>query len=193
MVTKNIEWKSKGNKIQYQFNLKQLKVLQEVLDKVQEEGCVLKTDLEEVVVDGIKHLKARQKQLRIADRFGNTGWKVVEQYELDPLAENGDDERRLRKAVGFVTEQEKLRIDREKRRRSYRNNYRGGFRGRTRFPGSRWRERGSRSRSRSRDRWSGQSPVSRTNNNERGNRFRGACFICSEVGHRAQDCKQRKK
>ena len=61
-----------------------------------------------------------------------------------------DDERRLRKAVGFVSEQEKLRIDREKRRRSYRNNYRGGFRGRTRFPGSRWRERGTRSRSRSR-------------------------------------------
>ena len=113
MVTKKIEWKSKSNQIQYQFNLKQLKVLQEVMDRLQEGGCNLRTDWEEVVGEGIKDLRARQNQLRIADRFGNTGWEVVEQYELDPLAEDSEDERILRKAAGFATEQDKLRIDRE--------------------------------------------------------------------------------
>ena len=35
---------------------------------------------------------------------------MVEQYELDPLAGDGEDERRLRKAAGFATEQDKIRI-----------------------------------------------------------------------------------
>ena len=75
---------------------------------------------------------------------------MVEQYELDPLAEDGEDQKRLRKAAGFATEQEKLRIDREIGKQGYRANYRGGLRARGSFPGFRWREREARSRLRSR-------------------------------------------
>ena len=66
------------------------------------------------------------------------------------MAEYGEDERRLRKAAGFATEQEKLRIDREIGKQGYRANYRGVFCARGSLPGFRWREREARSILRSR-------------------------------------------
>ena len=142
VVTKTIEWKSKSHKIQYQFNLRQLKVMREVLDQLEEGGVEVNSDLIDLLGEGIKDIEVRQKHLRIADRFGQTGWKVVEQYEVDSLAADGDDERRIRKAASYVEEQEKLRREQDDKKRGLGGGY-GGFR---------WRDRGSRSRSRSRER-----------------------------------------
>ena len=100
-VTKTIEWKSRSHKIQYQFNLRQLKVMREVLDQLEEGGGEVNRDLIDLLAKGIKDIGVRQKHLRIADRFGQTGWKVVEQYEVDPLVDDGDDERRIRKAASY--------------------------------------------------------------------------------------------
>merc|ERR1719186_401194 len=65
-------------------------------------------ELRERVNREIQRVEKRQKNLKIADRFGRTGWKVVEAYELDPIAADNDDEKRLRKAASHVADQERV-------------------------------------------------------------------------------------
>ena len=91
------------------------------------DGGVMQEELSEAVRTGIDNLVTRQKHLKITDKYGPKGWKVVEQYSLDPLAEDGSDEKRLRKAASFVAEQYK--VDREEIRRKVSGGGRGGYRG----------------------------------------------------------------
>ena len=67
------------NQFQYQHNLK-LKLLRQVLDRLHEEGGRISEDLDEAVSTGLSDLESRQNNLRIADRFGPSGLRVVEQY-----------------------------------------------------------------------------------------------------------------
>ena len=105
-----------------------LKVLNKVMTTINKvDGGVMQEELSEAVRTGIDNLVTRQKHLKIADKYGPKGWKVVEQYSLDPLADDGSDEKRLRKAASFVAEQYK--VDREEIRRKVSGGGRGGYRG----------------------------------------------------------------
>ena len=107
-ASKKEDWKNRSNKIQFQFNSGHLKLLREVLQFHSEGGEeILQDDLVEAVSAGIKKTETRQKHLKIADKYGSKGWRVVEEYQEDPLAIDGDDEKRLKRAVAAVAEQEK--------------------------------------------------------------------------------------
>ena len=117
------DWKNRSNEFQFKHNLGVLKVLNKVMTTIDKaEGGVMQEELSD-----IDNLETRQKHLQIADKYGPKGWKVVEQYSLDPLAEDGSDEKRLRKAASFVAEQYK--VDREEIRRKVSGGGRGGYRG----------------------------------------------------------------
>ena len=49
------------------------------------------------LTEGKELIGRRQKLLKIADR-AEGGWKVAEQYMKDPIADDSDDEKRIRKA-----------------------------------------------------------------------------------------------
>jgi hypothetical protein len=68
---------------------------------------MLQEDLMEAVNKGIKQIEVREKHLKIADKYGNKGWRVVEEYQEDPFAGDSDKEKRLKRAAAAVTEQEK--------------------------------------------------------------------------------------
>ena len=82
---------------------KQFDFNEQVRDKV--ESAVAALELPSPAVEkartllkeGEKHIDARQKNIKIADRSEH-GWATVQEYEEDELADNSDDEKRLFRA-----------------------------------------------------------------------------------------------
>ena len=79
----------------------------EVIDKIIE---VMETDkLEErnrVLREGKGLLEHWNKCLLMAEKYG---WDIVEHYETEPLAEDSDDEKKIRKAIKEGRAQEEER------------------------------------------------------------------------------------
>ena len=176
-----MEWKNKSNEYQYGHNkstLKTLRVVEEYFAGVSDE--IGELEVRERVGKEIKKVEKRQKNLKIADRFGRTGWKVVEAYELDPIAEDNDDEKRLRKAASRVAEQERVEGGR----------FGSGWRSRNYSFRSRWDRSDNRSRSRRRSR-----SVSWTRTDRGQARAPGLCWDCNKEGHfrGSSKCEKRKK
>ena len=86
--------KYKGNRIQYEFNISVLDGLQSV-KKCLFDGNLSKASAE--VDQQTLSLEKRNKLIRFADKSPG-GWAAVEEYESNDLAENSDDEKKLRSA-----------------------------------------------------------------------------------------------
>ena len=88
------DFKKKGNKKQFEFNIKVQDSLQRATEHLESDEKV--SALEELK-QGNDFIKQRNKLIRLADRSDN-GWAVVNEYITDTLASDSDDEKRIRRA-----------------------------------------------------------------------------------------------
>ena len=106
-IKKEKDWyhfKKRGHKLQFEFN-------DEVLGKVEEVDSIIKklpvTESNKAGLESAKELLQRgmaliiwcQKHIKMANRSDN-GWAVVQEYEADELADNSDDEKKMKKQKG---------------------------------------------------------------------------------------------
>ena len=84
----------KGNKVQYEFDSSLLEVIDGVVDKISR-GNLSAANSE---LERVKSLIAkRYKLVRFADK-SPAGWTAIEEYESDELADDSEDEKKLRSA-----------------------------------------------------------------------------------------------
>ena len=91
----------KSYQIQSEFNNSALKMLKDALEEDISEDCST------FLVEGIELIKQRNKLLVIGDKYG---WETGVAYMFNPIAENSDDERRIkktRKEAKLLKEEEK--------------------------------------------------------------------------------------
>lgn len=99
-----ISWKSKGNKIQYGFNAEVQKTLSSINWAI-DNG---KLDYaKELIQEASLKIKDRNKHIRIADSSSG-GWETVNQYVLNPIASDSDDESKIYKAEDRAIKKRKM-------------------------------------------------------------------------------------
>ena len=84
----------KGNRIQFEFNSQLLDCLDQAISNLSEGNLLaVQEQLQKAKCD----LEKRIKLIRFADK-SPAGWAAVEEYESDELADNSEDEKKLRAA-----------------------------------------------------------------------------------------------
>ncbi|KAK3736266.1 hypothetical protein QZH41_008096 [Actinostola sp. cb2023] len=87
-------FKHKGNRLQYEFNVNLLGVIEQASSNLLEGNLsVVNSSLESAK----SLLQKRVKSIRFADK-SPAGWTAVEEYESDDLADDSEDEKKLRSA-----------------------------------------------------------------------------------------------
>lgn len=93
-VDKQCEFKYYGNKQQFDFNVS-------ILNKVADIKGSIETlsieDIEQKLESVIKDIEGHVKLTRIADKTEG-GWTTVEEYQMRELAEDSDDDKKIRQA-----------------------------------------------------------------------------------------------
>ncbi len=90
-----MDFRYKGNEKQYKFNVDVVNDVLEILTKIQEDPII--EDVEAGLNRLVNSVQYRNKLIRIADR-SQGGWQTVQEYERDELADDSDDERKIRSA-----------------------------------------------------------------------------------------------
>jgi hypothetical protein len=106
-----VSFKKKGCEVQYLHNDDIKDKLEEAVSNI-DVGKIEKAKV--ILEEGIELINKRQKVIKIAD---NHGWDTVEQYVMDDLASDSDDDKRLSKAV---RDAEYKRRERDRKRRKSR-------------------------------------------------------------------------
>ena len=99
-----ITWKSKGNKIQYNFNAE----VQEALTSINWAIDNGKLDYaKELLQEASVKIKERNKHIRIADSSSG-GWETVNQYVANPIASDSEDESKIYRAENRAIKKRKM-------------------------------------------------------------------------------------
>ena len=109
------KFKKRGNEEQFKHN-------QKVFTKIQEANTQMETDnlnedqvltAKRRISEGLELIRSRQKHIKLADS-SEAGWRVVDEYVSNPLAEVSDDEKRIYKAQSRA--ESKMKKEKAKRR-----------------------------------------------------------------------------
>ncbi len=105
----SIKFRSEGNRIQYRFK----DDIYDGLHKVCVQLLADKSPMVSVARDLLAKLKERNKHIRIADN-SSAGWATVKEYETNDVADNEEDEKRIRQA-----ESRAIRVAKDKKTRQH--------------------------------------------------------------------------
>lgn len=89
------QFKRKGNELQHTFNEGVKETIDEALPLLDNPETAERA--KQLLKKGSDMIRERQKLIKIADR-SDQGWKTADEYEKDPVANDSDDEKRIRKA-----------------------------------------------------------------------------------------------
>ncbi|KAK3085931.1 hypothetical protein FSP39_010930 [Pinctada imbricata] len=93
------KFKRHGNEAQYRGNVQVLSKLKEADNHLDSNNITFEnvTSARDKIQEGINLLNDREKLIKIADS-SPMGWKVVTEYQANPIADNSDDEKKIHKA-----------------------------------------------------------------------------------------------
>lgn len=100
----NVELRYEGNKRQFQFNSEILEDIDTIKNKIDSSSI---EDVEECLDKITNKLIHRNKLIKMADR-SEGGWSTVYEYEKGDLAENSDDEKKIRRAESRAVKRKKF-------------------------------------------------------------------------------------
>ena len=183
------QFRKKGNEMQFKFNQEveeSIASAKKELEKMAPSDTGERATLSratELLEEGASALKTRQKHIKVADR-SRFGWGTVRHYQSDPLADNEDDEKQLRRSEKEAEHEFREFEEASKRRRG---GGRGGWRWRPypyAFWDPQWDTPGPSSRT-------GTAPtppqplMSLTPQRQIRPKVLGPCFTCGAFGHLA--------
>ena len=97
-------FKFKGNRIQFEFNVKVKEKIESALTKIEKaDTAAASLDLK----GALDEIKVRNKHIKLADK--NESWKVVDEYKAEELADNAEDEKRIKAAVKAVASKKPIK------------------------------------------------------------------------------------
>ncbi|XP_060597031.1 uncharacterized protein LOC132750954 [Ruditapes philippinarum] len=115
MMINSEKFKRKSNEEQYKHNAKVMIKLEDAENGLQDKK------LEECranIAEAKEMMARRQKLIKLADS-AELGWRVVQEYEANPLASDSDDEKRIFKAEARASK--KYKAEKSKKTKSARN------------------------------------------------------------------------
>ena len=93
-IENTFRFKHKGNRIQFEFNQQILQIVENLSSALNNDDTSEANDL---CGDLTAKLKRRNKLIRMANR-SFLGWDTVAEYEVDPIASDSDDGKKIRQA-----------------------------------------------------------------------------------------------
>ena len=113
LANDNYTFKRKSCEDQYKFNSKVTTTLRDAQSNM--EGARNMGQAVKDVAEGISLINHRQKLIRMADA-SETGWKLVKEYETNPLASDSDDEKKMMRAEARAAKKQKLELTKKGKR-----------------------------------------------------------------------------
>ena len=107
-------FKRKSCEDQYKFNAKVATKLKDAKSNLDSGKNIPQATQD--VAEGIEMISHRQKLIKMADA-SESGWRVVTEYETNPLASDSDDEKRINRAESRASK--KLKLEKAKRVKKY--------------------------------------------------------------------------